>query len=57
MTMRLRWLPATSTGRMVGDYFGSVYTGGRAVSVVSIARAPRGGRFDDAIYALSAAAG
>jgi hypothetical protein len=55
--MRLGWLPQTSSGRMVGDYAGSVYTGGRAVSVVSIARRPRGGRLDQAIYGLSAAAG
>jgi hypothetical protein len=55
--MRLGWLPWTETGRMVGDYAGSVYTSGRAVSVVSIARAPRNGRLDDAVYGLSAAAG
>ncbi len=53
--MRLGWLPATSSGRMVGDYFGSVSTGGRAVSVFSLARAPRAGRFDQAIHALSVA--
>jgi len=56
-SMRLGWLPATQTGRMVGDYFGSVFTSGRAVSVVSIARAPRGRRLNQGIYGLSAAAG
>ena len=38
---------------MVGDYFGAAFAGGRAVSVAAIARAPRGGRFDQAIHALS----
>ena len=55
--MRLTWLAATSAGRMVGDYFGSVVAGGRSVSVVAIARAPRAGRFDEEIHALSAAVG
>jgi hypothetical protein len=54
--MRLAWLAATSSGRMVGDYFGAVVTGGRAISVVSLARAPRAGRFDQAIHALSVVA-
>jgi hypothetical protein len=51
--MRLRWLPETVSGRMVGDYFGATFAGGRAVSVAAIARAPRGARFDQAIHALS----
>ena len=53
--MRLTWLPETVSGRMVGDYFGAVVAGGRAVSVAAIARAPRAGRFDQAIHALSVA--
>jgi hypothetical protein len=53
--MRLAWLPETASGRMVGDYFGAVVAGGRAVSVAALARAPRGGRFDQAIHALSVA--
>jgi hypothetical protein len=54
--MRLPWLPGTASGRMVGDYFGAVVTGGRAVSVASIARPPRAGRFDQSIHALSVVA-
>jgi hypothetical protein len=54
--MRLAWLAETSSGRMLGDYFGSVFAGGRAVSVVSLARPPRAGRLDQAIHALSVAA-
>jgi hypothetical protein len=55
--MRLGWFPQTASGRMVGDYFGAAFTGGRAVSIVAIAHAPRGGRLDQAIHALSAAVG
>jgi lipid-binding SYLF domain-containing protein len=55
--MRLAWLPQTSTGRMVGDYFGAAFTGGRAVSVAALARRPRGGKLDQAMHALSAGTG
>jgi hypothetical protein len=55
--MRLAWLPQTSTGRMVGDYFGAAFTGGRAVSVVALAHPPRAGKLDQAIHALSAPVG
>jgi hypothetical protein len=51
--MRLAWLPETVSGRMVGDYFGATFAAGRAVSVAALARPPRGGRFDQAIHALS----
>ncbi len=55
--MRLAWLPQTSTGRMVGDYFGAAFTQGRSVSVVALAHAPRRGKLDQAMHALSARAG
>jgi hypothetical protein len=55
--MRLAWMPQTSTGRMIGDYFGAAFTAGRAVSVVALAHPPRSGRLDQAIHALSAGAG
>jgi hypothetical protein len=51
--MRLGWLARTTTGRMVGDYVASVFAGKRVVSVHAQARAPQGGRFDEAIYAFS----
>lgn len=51
--MRLDWLADTSQGRMVGDYVGMTFTGGRALAVVVLPRAPRGGRFDEALYAVS----
>lgn len=50
--MRLAWLAETGSGRMVGDYFGSVYAGGRAVGIATIARPPSSGRLDEAIYAV-----
>jgi hypothetical protein len=53
MPMRLAWMPETSTGRMLGDYFGAAFTAGRAVSVVPIARVPRQGKLDQAMHALS----
>ena len=51
--MRLDWLADTSQGRMVGDYFGLTFTGGRALAVVVLPRKPRAGRFDEALYAVS----
>ena len=51
--MRLTWLAQTVTGRMVGDYMGTVFAGKRVVSVHTQARAPKGGRFNESIYAFS----
>jgi hypothetical protein len=51
--MRLPWLAQTATGRMLGDYVATVFAGKRVVSVHTQARAPRAGRFDEAIYAFS----
>ena len=52
-TERLDWLADTSQGRMVGDYFGLTFTGGRALAVVVLPRPRHGGRFDEALYAVS----
>jgi hypothetical protein len=49
--MRLTWLPRTSSGRMVGDYVSSVFTGSRAVGVFALANRPRSNRLDEAIHA------
>src|SRR5215210_6023339 len=51
--MRLGWLADTSQGRMVGDYFGLSFTGGRALALLVLPRAPRADRFDEALYAVS----
>jgi len=51
--MRLTWLAQTSSGRMVGDYTGTVFAGQRVVSVHVQARPPQGDRFNEATYAFS----
>jgi hypothetical protein len=51
--MRLTWLAETASGRMVGDYMGTVFSGTRVVAVHVQARAPRAGRLNEALYAAS----
>jgi hypothetical protein len=51
--MRLTWIAQTSSGRMVGDYMGTVFSGSRVVTVHVQARAPRAGKFNEALYAAS----
>jgi hypothetical protein len=52
--MRLTWIVQTNSGRMVGDYTGTVFSGGRVVAVHVQARPPVGGRFDESAYAYTA---
>jgi hypothetical protein len=51
--MRLTWLAQTSSGRMVGDYTGTVFSGRRVVTVHVQGRAPSGGRLNESAYAFS----
>jgi hypothetical protein len=51
--MRLTWIARTNSGRMVGDYTGTVFSGKGVVSVHVQARAPQAGRFNEATYAYS----
>lgn len=51
--MRLGWLAQTSSGRMVGDYVGTVFSGNRVVSVHVQAGPARGETFSEAAYAFS----
>jgi hypothetical protein len=51
--MTISWLPRTSQGRMFGDYISTSIVGGKAVPVISVAKSPSGGLFDQAIYAPS----
>jgi hypothetical protein len=53
--MRLDWLAQTSSGRMVGDYVGTVFSGNRVVSVHVQAGPARGDTFSEAAYAFSLA--
>ena len=49
--MTLSWLPNTSQGRMFGDYIStSVLAGGRAFPVISVASAPTGSTFNQAMF-------
>jgi hypothetical protein len=50
--MRLTWLPATSQGRMIGDYIATSISSGRvATAIFALARPLNGKTFDQAIYA------
>ena len=49
--MRFAWLPDTSSGHMVGDYFATEFSGSRAVGIFALAGAPRGGRLNQSIHA------
>jgi hypothetical protein len=59
--MSLASLPITLSGRMVGDYFATVFSGGRAFPMLTLSNLPNGTTLDQAIYtttsgqALSAA--
>ena len=49
--MKLSWLANTSQGRMFGDYIStSVLPGGNAYPVISVATAPSGATFNQAMY-------
>jgi len=48
--MKLAWLPATSNGRMVGDYIATAFSQGRAYGVFAVAKANSGSTFREAIY-------
>jgi hypothetical protein len=50
-TMRLGWA-AQAGGAMLGDYFSTSWSGGRAVSVFTLASA-RGARFDQPLFAAA----
>jgi hypothetical protein len=52
--MSLSWLPNTSEGRMFGDYIStSVVSGGNAYPILSIASAPTGSTFNQAMFVPS----
>lgn len=50
-SMPLRWMPNTTSGRMLGDYISVHYAGGRPLVVWVLASQPVGGRFRQAVYA------
>jgi RTX calcium-binding nonapeptide repeat (4 copies) len=50
-TMRVPWLPTTSSGRMLADYISLHYAAGRPQVVWALASPPVGGGLKQAIYA------
>ena len=52
--MSLHWLPATSSGQMVGDYIATSFSGGKAYGFFAVAEANSGTMFDEAIYTTQA---
>lgn len=52
--MSLSWLPSTTQGVMVGDYFSTSYASGAARPAFEVALAPSGGVFNQATYTSSA---
>ena len=53
--MRLTWIARTNSGRMVGDYTGTVFSGGRVVAVHVEASPPSGGAFNEPLFAYTLA--
>lgn len=47
--MMLAWLPATSSGRMVGDYIATAFSQGKAYGIFAVAK-PKSSGFHEAIY-------
>jgi hypothetical protein len=48
--MTVSWLPNTFAGFMVGDYMSTVFSGGKAFPIFTVARANSGTTFDQAIF-------
>jgi hypothetical protein len=50
-SMPLRWMPRTTSGRMLGDYISVHFAGGRPLVVWVLASEPVGRSFRQAVYA------
>jgi hypothetical protein len=48
--MSLGWLPNTFSGLMVGDYMSTVFSGGKAYPIFTVANAKTGSVFDQAVF-------
>ena len=48
--MKLTWLPSTSSGLMVGDYFSVSYVNGKAFAVFAVAKAKVGTTLNEGMY-------
>jgi hypothetical protein len=52
--MKLSWLPNSQNGLMVADYLSVSYANGQPFGVFAVAKAPSGGKFDEAMYSTTA---
>ena len=48
--MQLSWLPQSQNGLMVADYLAVAYSKGNPFGVFAVAKAPSGGKFNEAMY-------
>jgi hypothetical protein len=48
--MKLSWLPNSQNGLMVADYLSVSYASGQPFGVFAVAKAPSGGKYDEAMY-------
>lgn len=48
--MKLSWLPNSQNGLMVADYLSVSYANGQPYGVIAVAKAPSGGKFNEAMY-------
>ncbi len=53
--MSLSWLPATTSGVMVGDYIATAYSNSHAYGVFAVAQASSGSAFNEAMYTTTSA--
>ncbi len=53
--MSLGWLPNTSSGVMVGDYFATAFSNGHAYSVFAVAQANSGSTLNQSIFTTTSA--
>jgi hypothetical protein len=52
--MRLTWIANSQNGRMVGDYFATAFSGGKAFPIFAVGKKPPAGHaFDEAMYTVT----
>ena len=52
--MQLSWLPQSQNGLMVADYLAVAYSNGNPFGVFAVAKAPSGGKLNEAMYTTKA---
>jgi hypothetical protein len=52
--MSLSWIAKSQNGRMVGDYFATAFSGGKAFPIFAVGKKPAAGhKFDEAMYTVN----